>query len=91
MPPNTALHAGAFSNEIAAMVRQQANLHRPLVQIGGREGVNTILDDRPGDCERVDLIRLPRRALAAPGGAHPMWRDAHDTFAGSDQRLLEAA
>jgi hypothetical protein len=59
------------------MVRQQADLHRLLVQIGGREGVNTILYDRPGDRERVDLIRLPRRA--------------HDTFAGSDQRLLEAA
>jgi hypothetical protein len=49
------------------------------------------LNDRASDRERVDLIGLPRLALPAPGGAHPVRRDAHDPLAGCQQRLLEPA
>src|ERR671911_2584842 len=55
------------------------------------EALHAVLDDRPRDRERVDLIRLARRALAAAGCPHPVRRDAHDPLAGRDQRLLEPA
>ena len=89
MPAQPVLDAGALGDEILAVIRQQPDLHRLLVQIRGREVLHAVLDDRSGDRERVDLIRLARLALTAPGGAHPMRRDADDPLAGRDQRLLK--
>jgi len=41
------------------VIRQQADLHRALIQIGGGERVRAVFDDRAGDRQRVDLIDLP--------------------------------
>jgi hypothetical protein len=91
MPPQSVAHARALGDEVVAVIEQQADLHCLLVQIRGREAVGPVLDDRAGDRERVDLVRLPRLTLPAPGGAHPLGCDAHDPFAGGQQRLLQPA
>src|SRR5205085_12423295 len=48
-----------------------------------------LLDDRPGDRQRVDLIGLAQLALALAGSAHPLRRHAHDPLARRQQRLLK--
>jgi hypothetical protein len=72
------------------MIGEQTDLHRPLIEVGDREFVDAVLDDRAGDRERVDLIRLTWLALATPRCAHAMRSDAHDPLARGQQRLLEA-
>jgi hypothetical protein len=91
MPAQPVLHAGALDDEILAVIREQADLHRGLVEVGGGEGLHAVLDRRSGDRQRVDLIRLARLALPAPGGAHPVRRHPHDPLTSRDQRLLEVA
>ena len=66
MPAQPVLHAGALNDEIVAVIGQQPDLHRLLVQERGGEALDAVLDDSSGDRERVDLIRLARLALAAP-------------------------
>jgi hypothetical protein len=55
MPAQPVHGAGPLGDQILAVIRQHADLHRPLVQIRDREPLDTVLDDRPGDRERVDL------------------------------------
>ena len=90
MPAQAVLEAGAFSHEIVAVIADQPDLHRLLVQIRGRELLHAVLDDRPCDRERIDLIRLPRLTLAPSRSAHPVRRDPDHPFPGRDQRLLQA-
>ncbi len=90
MPPKPVLDTGPLSNEIVTVIADQPDLHRPLVEIRGREAVNTILDHRSRDRERIDLIRLPRLTLPAPRDAHPVRRDPNHSLPGRDQRLLKA-
>ena len=89
MPPQPVDRAGALDDEIMTVIEQQADLHRLLVQIRDRELLDSVLDDRPRDRERVDLIRLARLPLPLAGGAHPVRRDPHDPLTGSQQRLLQ--
>jgi hypothetical protein len=56
MPPQPIDRPGSLGDEIVAVIEQQADLHRPLVQIRDREPLDAILDDRSGDRERVDLV-----------------------------------
>ena len=88
MPPQPVLDAGALSDEIVAVIADQPDLHRLLVEIRGRETINTVLDDRSGDRDRIDLIGLPRLTFPASGSTHSMRRDSHHPLSGSDQRLL---
>jgi hypothetical protein len=90
MPPQPVLRAGPLGDEVLAVVRKQPDLHRPLVQIGGREPLDAVLYDCSRDRERVDLIGLARLALPAPGGAHHPRRDSDDPLTGRDQCLLQA-
>jgi hypothetical protein len=78
MPAQAVLEAGALSNQAVAVVKQQPDLHRPLVQVGGGEALDAVLDDRAGDRLRVDLIRLTALALAAARGAHHLRRHPDD-------------
>jgi hypothetical protein len=80
VPPQAVHGPGALSDEIVAVIEQRTDLHRLLVQIRDRELLETVLDDRSGDRERVDLLRLARLALPFAGSAHPLRRDAHDPF-----------
>jgi hypothetical protein len=89
MAAEPGLHASPLSDKVLAMVRQQPDFHRLLVQIGNRELVDPVLDDRAGDRERIDLIGLPRSPLTAARGAHPMRSDTNDPLPGRQQRLLE--
>ena len=82
---------GALGDEVLAVIGEQPDLHRSLVEVGGGEALHAVLDDGPSDGERVDLVRLAGLALAAPRGAHPLRRHPHDPLAGRDQRLLEPA
>jgi hypothetical protein len=91
MPAQPVLDPGALGDQVLAVVAEQPDLHRLLVEVGGGKALDAVLDHGPGDRERVDLVRLARLALAAAGGAHPLWRHAHDPLAGRDQRLLEPA
>ena len=90
MPPQTVHGPSPLGDEILAVIEQQPDLHRLLVQERDREPLDPILDDRAGDRQRVDLIRLARLALALAGSAHPMRRHAHDPLARGQQRLLKA-
>jgi hypothetical protein len=64
MPPQPIDRPGPLGDEIIAVIEQKADLHRPLVQKRDREPLDAVLDDRPGDRERVDLVGLARLALA---------------------------
>ncbi len=91
MPAQPVDRASPLGDEIAAMIEQQADLHRLPVQVRDRELLDPVLDDGPGDRERVDLVGLARLALTLAGRAHPLRRDTHDPLAGRQQRLLQAS
>lgn len=91
MPPQPVHSASPLGDQIFAMIEQQADLHRPLIQIRDRELLDPVLDDRAGVRERVDLVRLAWLALTFARGAHPMRRDPEDPLAGGQQRLLKPA
>jgi hypothetical protein len=90
MAAEPGLHASPLSDKVLAMVREQPDFHRLLVQICDRELVDPVLDDRAGDRagdrERIDLIGLPRSPLTAARGAHPMRSDTNDPLPGRQQR-----
>jgi hypothetical protein len=89
VPAQPVLDPGALPNQILSMVSEQPDLQRPLIEIRGGKAVHAVLDDRPRDGERVDLVRLARLALPAPRRAHPMRRHPHHPLAGRDQGLFE--
>ena len=66
MPAQPVLHAGALGDEVLAVIRQQPDLHRLLIQMRGRETLDAVFDDGACDRERVDLIGLAGPALPAP-------------------------
>jgi hypothetical protein len=63
VPAQPVLMAGALGDEIVAVIGQQPDLERGLVQERHRQLLNALLDRRSGDCDRIDLIRLARRPL----------------------------
>jgi hypothetical protein len=91
MPAQPVDRASSLDDEIMTVIEQKPDLHRPFIQERDRELADSVLDDRSGDCECVDLVRLPRLALPLARGAHPLRRDAHDPLTGGKQRLLEPA
>lgn len=66
------------------MVRDEPDLHCPLVQVGSRERLDAICDGRAGDRQGVDLIGLAPLALTLARGAHPLRRHPHDPLPGRD-------
>jgi transposase len=86
MPAQPVDRPGALGDQIAAVIEQQPDLHRLLVQIRDWEPLDPVLDHRTRDRKRVDLIGLARLALALARGAHPVRRDP---LARGQQRLLE--
>jgi hypothetical protein len=88
MPAQPVHRARALGDEIAAVIQQQADLHRLLIEIHHRKLFDPVLDDRSGDRERVDLIRLARLSLPLSRGAHPVRSDPHDPLASGQQHLL---
>ena len=56
VPPQPVDGAGPLGDEIVAVIGDQPDLHRPLVQVRAGEVLDPVLDDRAGDRERVDLV-----------------------------------
>jgi hypothetical protein len=90
MPAQPVHGPGPLGDEILAVIEQQADLHRPLVQVRDGELLDPVLDHRAGDRERVDLIGLARLALPLARGTHPLRCHPDDPLAGGQQRLLKA-
>ena len=63
MPAQPVHRAGALGDEIVAVFDQQPDLHRLLIEIGGRELLNSVSHNRTRDRQRVDLIGLARLAF----------------------------
>jgi riboflavin biosynthesis pyrimidine reductase len=89
MPPQPVLSAGALGNEIVAVIGDQPDLHRLLVQKRRRKALHAVLDDRARDRERIDLVRLAGLTLPTPRRAHPVRRHPHHSLASGDQSLLK--
>ena len=89
MPPQPVHDPGPLGDEIVAVVEQQADLHRRLVQIGDRELLDPVLNDRTRDRQRIDLIGLARLALPLAGSSHPVRSDPDDPLARRQERLLK--
>ena len=91
VPAQAVDDACALGHEVLAVVAQQADLQRTLVQKRRREAVDPFAQNGAGDRPRIDLVGLAGLTLATPRGAHQLRRHAHDALAGAEQRLLEAA
>ncbi len=91
VPAQAALVIGAGANEVLAMVEQQLDLHRLLVEIGGRQVLDSLLQRRPGDVGGVDRIGLATLARALARFAHQFRGDPDDPLAVCDQEALQAA
>jgi hypothetical protein len=91
MPAQPIHDPGALGDQVASVIADQPDVHRPLVQIRNWELLHPIFDDRAGNRQRVDLIGLARLALALARSDHPLRRDADDPLARRQQRLLQPA
>ena len=83
MPAQAIGGAGAFRDEVLAVICEQLDLHRGLVEIGRGEALDALADDRARDRERVDLIGLSGLARSSARLAHQPWGDPDDAFTGS--------
>lgn len=90
MEVQAVLGAGAFADELLAVVVEQPDLHRWLVKEGDGEAGDAFADDGAGDRERIDGIGLAGLALAATARPGQRGRDPEDAFAGAEQCLFEA-
>jgi hypothetical protein len=88
VPAKPVLRSGALGHEVGAMVDEQPDLHRVLVEERDCEALDALAQDGTRDGERVDLIRLAGLALTLARHAHQLRRNADDAFADRQQRLL---
>ena len=89
MPAQPALDPGALAHQLLAVINQQLDLQRCLIDGGHRQRVNPLTQRRPRDRHRVDRVRLAGAALSAAALAHQLRRDAHDALAALDQEALQ--
>jgi hypothetical protein len=82
---------GALGHQVLAVIAQQADLQRTLVQKRFREAVDPFAQHGAGDRSRIDLVGLAGLTLAAARDAHQLRWNAHDALAGAEQRLLQSA
>ena len=90
MPAQAVDDPRALGDQVGAVVEEEADVHRLLVQIRDRELLDPVLDDRAAHGERVDLIGLAGLAFALARGAHAMRRDPDYPLAGRQESLLQA-
>ncbi len=62
------------SDEVLAVVEQELDLKRVLVEVGGGQRFGTFAEGRSGDGQGVDRVGLAGRAFAAAGFAHQLRR-----------------
>nr|WP_222109302.1 hypothetical protein [Streptomyces cupreus] len=89
VPAQPVDHAGAFGDQVVAVVHQQAHVPARVVEVRG--GQVRFPQCRSGCGQSVDGVGL---AVGAGGGAavgHELGRDAHDPFAGGGEVSLETA
>jgi hypothetical protein len=74
---------------VFAVIAEQPDLHRVLVEVGAGKLLDPLLEYCPRDCPRVDLIGLAGLALSATRLAHQPRRDPHDALPGGHEAALE--
>ena len=78
---------GPLSDQVVAVVNQQAELAGGPVQLGG--GQLGFPQRRPGHGKRVDRIRLAVGPGGSAGVGHELGWDPHDLLAGAEQVPLQ--
>src|SRR5665213_3778522 len=73
------------------MIEQQLDLHRPLVQVRGGEGLYSLSECGSGDRARVDRVGLPTRSLLPAFSGGQVRRDPDDALSGGYEEPLEGA
>jgi hypothetical protein len=91
VPAQPADLAGALGNQVRAMIGEQPDLHRTLVEECGRKALYALAQHRSRDSPRIELIGLPRLAFHTSRLAHHLRRDTHHSLANRQQRLLKPA
>ena len=89
MPTQALLVFTTGPDEILAVIEQELQLQRRLVQMRGRQGLGALSERCSGDGEGVDRVGLTAGALAAAGFAHELGRNSDDVLTGGDQKALE--
>jgi hypothetical protein len=82
--------ARAFGHQVLAVIVQQPDLERLLVQERDRQRLDPFADRVARDRDRVDLIRLARPPLAPARLAHQPRRHPHHALALTNQTALQA-
>ena len=67
MPAQAVLVLRALTDDVLAMVKQQPDLHRALVEVGDRQVLGTLAQAGARDHQRVDRVRLAAGTLARDG------------------------
>ncbi len=83
--------ARALGDKVLAVVTQQPDLKRLLVEKRRREPLDPLAQHGASDRSRIDLVRLAGFALPAPRDPHHLRRDANDVLTRAQQRPLQAA
>jgi len=78
VPAQPALDGGALAHEILAVIEQQLDLERPLVELGRGQCPETLPQRRAGDRRRVDRVGLARLAGGSTLTCHQLGSDPHD-------------
>ena len=91
VPTQPVREAAAFGHDLVAVVVEDADLERLLVQVRDRERVDPFSERGARDRGRVDRIGLPRLAYCPPGGLGQPRRDADDSVTAGEKPALQPA
>jgi hypothetical protein len=89
VPAQAALVLGAGPDEILAVVEQELDPQGALVEVGGRQGLGTLLQRGPGDRPGVDRVGLAGAAFAPAALPGQLRGHPDDPLSGSDQEALQ--
>jgi hypothetical protein len=91
VPTQPVRQAAAFGHDLVAVVVEDADLERLLVQVRDRERFGPFSERGAGDRGRVDRIGLPRLAYCPPGCLGQPRRDADDSVTAGEKPALQPA
>ena len=89
MPAQPIGQAGAFTDDLVAVVVQRPDLERLLVQVRDRERVNAFPERRASDRGGIDRIGLSRLAHGPPGGLSQSRRDPDHSLPAGHKPALQ--
>src|SRR5215217_4125329 len=91
MPLQRVVELDAMAQESLAVVDEQPQIELGAVQVGGREGVQALLQRGSSDVERIDRIRLAAPAGTPASTRRQVRRDPQHPLAALDQKALQRA